>query len=74
MSGHADTVRAWAISGERTDADGTVHRLVATSFGRTPEQAVHRYVTMLQPRRVPFADGSRSMVFEEHELHAEAIP
>ncbi len=71
MNFPAPTLRAWAIIGERIDSDGTVQRLESTSFGRTPEQAVHRYVTMLQPRRVPFADGTRSPDWSEHELRAE---
>ncbi len=71
MSGADPAVLAWTITGERVDPDGTVHLLTATSFGRSPEQAVHRYVTMLQRRRVPFADGTRSVVFEEHELRAD---
>lgn len=65
--------RAWRIVGERTEDDGTVVWLDAVSFGHSPEQAVHRYVTLLQPHRVPFADGTLPATWEEHELRAEAI-
>lgn len=66
----ARLLREWTITGRRVNDDGTEIQTVATSFGRTADEAIERFLTQ-QDRQRPNVFGAMPPKFERHELRAE---
>jgi len=60
----------WTIIGTRIDADDTERTLTATSFGRTADEAIERFL-VTQDRQRANVFGELPPRFERHELRAE---